>query len=175
MNKFHKQLSTEFLRQRHGLMAFIQGMVRDPHAAEDIFQEVWIRLAEASEKGTDIRDTLKWSRGVAKNLILHHWRDTKKQAGSVFEEILDLADTAFQEEDGIVEAWVDRKSALKECMKQLPSESRKLLTLKYSRGLSSEKAGERIRKSASAVMMMLSRIRQGLKNCIEKRLQTGEV
>ena len=45
-------LSSEFLAGRHELMAFVYGLVRDPQAAEDIFQEVWIRLAEAAEQET---------------------------------------------------------------------------------------------------------------------------
>jgi hypothetical protein len=49
--------------QRHSLTALIEGLVRDPAAAEDIFQEVWIRLVDAAEKGTEIQDLPRWCRG----------------------------------------------------------------------------------------------------------------
>jgi DNA-directed RNA polymerase specialized sigma24 family protein len=60
-----KTLSTRFVVERHYLMGFIYGMVRDLAAAEDILQEVWIRLAEAAERDEPIHDPAKWCRGVA--------------------------------------------------------------------------------------------------------------
>ena len=44
------ELAAQFMAQRHSLTACIEGLVRDPAAAEDVFQEVWICLAEAAEK-----------------------------------------------------------------------------------------------------------------------------
>ena len=51
MSEALKQVTTEFLASRPKLMSFIYGLVRDPHAAEDIYQEVWLKLANAMENG----------------------------------------------------------------------------------------------------------------------------
>ncbi len=72
-------LSTRFMAERHSLMGFIYGMVRELATAEDLFQEVWIRLQAAVERGEPIADPGKWCRGVARNLILHYWRDQRRQ------------------------------------------------------------------------------------------------
>jgi DNA-directed RNA polymerase specialized sigma24 family protein len=72
-----KELTAQFLAKRHQLMSFIQGLLRDSATAEDVFQEVWLKLAASMEKGTEIQDQARWCRKVAKNLILQHWREQR--------------------------------------------------------------------------------------------------
>src|SRR6185503_9176272 len=107
-----KELAAQFMGQRHSLTAFIEGLVRDPAAAEDIFQEVWIRLAEAAEKGTAIDDLPRWCRGVAKNLILHYWRDRRGDREVPDSRLADFAETAFAEQEGALEEWRAKRTAL---------------------------------------------------------------
>src|SRR5439155_6359944 len=97
MTERMKALTTRFVTERHALMGFIYGMVRNLAAAEDIFQEVWIRLQEATERGDAIADPAKWSRGVAKNLILHYWRDQRGAKVVADSELLDLVEQALDE------------------------------------------------------------------------------
>ena len=171
-----KQYSSQFLTNRYGLMAFIGGLVRNPDVAEDIFQEVWIKLAEATEKGTAIQDPVRWCRQVAKNLILHYWRE--KHAGKLAGDtrLIDLAEQAFGEEDLTQERWTARRRALTECVKGLPEQSKQILALKYERGLTVVAIAERVQRSYDAVMMLLSRVRRVLTQCVEKKLQlSGEL
>src|SRR5215203_5586794 len=102
-----KDLAAQFMGQRHSLTAFIEGLVRDPAAAEDLFQEVWIRLADAAEKGTEIEDLPCWCRGVARNLILHHWRERRGTQEFADSKIVEFVETAFAEQPGAAERWID--------------------------------------------------------------------
>jgi RNA polymerase sigma-70 factor (ECF subfamily) len=169
-----KSLSSEFLAGRHELMAFVYGLVRDPLAAEDIFQEVWIRLAEAAEKEVEIRETAKWCRGVARNLILHHWRAKRSAKVVPDSRLIDLAERAFEErEDAVTD--VPRKRALVDCVKGLPDKSREALELKYDRGLAGAEVASRMGSTYDAAMRLLSRVRRILAKCVEKKLAlTGE-
>jgi len=88
MKTQYEALSSEFLKQRYSLMAFIRGMLRDDSVADDIFQEVWVQLYNAFEKGTEIHDLAKWTRGVARNLILKHWRKERNSKVVVNSEIM---------------------------------------------------------------------------------------
>src|SRR4029453_16567377 len=115
-----KELAARYMGQRHSLTAFIEGLVRDPAAAEDIFQEVWIRLAEAAEKGEEILDLPRWCRGVARNLILHHWRDKRGDREVADSRIIEFVETAFAEQEGAAEDWLDRRKALGRCIDRLP-------------------------------------------------------
>jgi DNA-directed RNA polymerase specialized sigma24 family protein len=40
-----QQAAAEFIRDRHLLGAFVTGLRRDVHAAEDVLQEVWVLLS----------------------------------------------------------------------------------------------------------------------------------
>lgn len=40
-----QQAAAEFIRDRHLLGAFVTGLLRDVHVAEDVLQEVWAWLS----------------------------------------------------------------------------------------------------------------------------------
>ena len=166
-----KDLTSRFLAERHLLMAFIYGLVRDAGIAEDLFQEVWLKLAEASEKGTPIDDLGKWCRGVARNLILHHWREKRSRTVVADSRIVDLAARAFDEQVASGRFGSSRRQALVECVGSLPGHSREIIHLKYEQGLTVEAVAERVQRPASGIMMALSRVRKALALCVEKRLR----
>lgn len=167
-----KMLSARFMAERHSLMGFIYGMVRDLAAAEDILQEVWIRLADAAERGESIVDPAKWCRGVARNLILHHWRDKQTAKVIADSELLHLVEKALNEQQ---DPWEDRRQALMECIDLLPKRSKQLLQLKYDQGLSFASMAQRLKRTVDALKMALCRVRQTLLECAERRLRTSEV
>ncbi len=164
-----KDLTSRFLAERHFLSAFIYGLVRDAAAAEDIFQEVWIRLAEAAERGTRFDDLGRWCRGVARNLVLHHWRERRNARTAADARILELAARAFDEQEGRFGSA--RRQALVECVETLPGASREILRLKYDQGFTVEGVAARVNRPAGGVMMALSRLRRALADCVEKRLR----
>src|SRR6185295_8090079 len=92
-----KGLSAQFMAERHALLGFIYGMVRDLAATEDILQEVWLRLADAAGRDEAIMHLGSWCRGVAKNLILHYWRERRVAKVVADSELLDLVDRAMEE------------------------------------------------------------------------------
>jgi RNA polymerase sigma factor (sigma-70 family) len=159
------------MAERHSLMGFIYGMTRDLAASEDLLQEVWLRLAEAAERGEPIEEPAKWCRGVARNLILHYWRE--KRTAKVFadSELLELVELALNEQP---DPWAERRQALMECIDLLPRQSRKLLHMKYDQGLSFAAMGMRLKRTADALKMALCRVRQALLECAADKLRTGE-
>jgi RNA polymerase sigma-70 factor (ECF subfamily) len=171
-----KQLTTEFLAHRHQLMSFIYGLVRDHQVAEDLFQEVWLKLAAAFEKGVAIENQAKWCRKTAKNLILQYWRDqrnAKVVADSALLEFMDFAELAFEENPP--EKASERRGALQECVRALPEKSRQLLALKYEQELPITGIAEQVCQSTAAVVKALLRLRQALAVCVEKKLKLQEL
>lgn len=166
MNETLKEQTRCFLAQRRHLLAFIHGLVRDADTAEELLQEVWIRLAEAAEKGTAIDDVPRWCRGVARNLILHHFR--ARRTGVVADSrLVELAEKAFEEAGPTV--WDARQQWLLDCIEALPEHSRATLRLKYSEGMKVEAVAAVQKRTPDAVMKALSRIRQALSECVESR------
>lgn len=162
-----KTLSARFVAERHALIGFIYTMVRDLAAAEDIFPEIWIRLQEAVEREEPIADPTRWCRGVARNLILHYWRDKRVAKVAADSELLDLVEQALNEQQ---DDWSERRQALLECMDRLPRKSKRLLQLKYEQGLTFAAMAERFQQSVDSLKMALFRVRQRLRECAERKL-----
>lgn len=166
-----QQLMAEFVATRHSLFAFIYGFTRNPHDAEDLFQEVWVRFSQALAEGAVIQDQAKWCRGTARNLILHYWRDRRKEEIPADPELLDLVGQAFEEQAASQDGWRARREALSQCVEELPDRSRELLRLKYEESLSAGQLADRFRQTTASVMMALSRVRKALRDCAQKKLK----
>ncbi len=166
-----ENLGAQFLAQRHVLMAFISGLIRDPDAAEDILQEVWLRLSEASRTGVAIEDLAAWCRGTARNLVLHYWREKRSSRVIPDSSMLDLVEQAFDEQAGSHNVWTARRNALLECVRALPEKSRQLLVEVYERGVQLTVIAGQSGQTYGAVLMLLSRVRKGLRECVARRIQ----
>ena len=172
-----KDLSTQFLAGRHNLMAFIHWLVRDADIAEDILQDVWIKLAEVWERegGREIKDVLRWSRYTAKNLVLHYWRAKRTSKEIADEEILERAAQAFDEYSASNEWWREKRKALAACVQTLPPQSKKILSLKYQRGLSVASIAQHLERTPQAIKVALSRLRRAVGLCVEKKLAEAKL
>ncbi len=170
-----QRAAAEFIHDRHRLGAFVGGLLRDAHAAEDVIQEVWVRLAAEVEKGTVIENQPAWCRGVARNLILKHWR-TQQTAkvvadSEVMEAFLAQVETAFSEADeNADDEWQRRQQALDDCVAALPEKSRRMLSLRYEARKSVEEVARTTGQSFDAVTKSLYRLRQVLTDCVERKL-----
>jgi len=174
-NEAIQHAAAEFIRDRRPLEGFVYGLLRDAAAAEDLLQEVWVRLAAEVEKGTHLENQAAWCRGVARNLALRHWekqRTTKVVADSaLLESFLSRAEEAFTEGEAAPEAWAARQEALNECVAALPERSRRLLDLKYTVRAPLEDIATALGQSLAAVKKALFRLRGGLLECVERRLR----
>lgn len=170
-----QRAAAEFIHDRHRLGAFVGGLLRDAHAAEDVIQEVWVRLAAEIEKGTAIENQPAWCRGVARNLILKHWR-TQQTAkvvadSEVMEAFLAQVEQAFAESDSDeADEWQLRQQALDDCVAALPEKSRRMLSLRYEARKSVEEVAKATGQTFDAVTKALYRLRQALTDCVERKL-----
>ena len=169
-----QRAAAEFIHDRHRLGAFVGGLLRDAHAAEDVIQEVWVRLAAEIQKGTVIENQPAWCRGVARNLILKHWR-TQQTAkvvadSQVMEAFMAQVARAFAESDDAADEWQRRQQALNDCVAALPEKSRRMLSLRYEARKPVEEVARALGQSFDAVTKSLYRLRQALADCVERKL-----
>jgi RNA polymerase sigma-70 factor (ECF subfamily) len=165
-----ESLSRLFLQHRFMLMSYLRAMVRDPNDAEDLFQEVGLRVINSAEVPTDPTQFAAWCRGVARNLVLHYWRNKRRSRVDVSERLLDALELAYQQADSSSDLARQRASALGECLGQLPPRARDLIRRRYFESETSAEIGAALRRSAAAVRKMLERIRIELEECIQSRL-----
>jgi RNA polymerase sigma-70 factor (ECF subfamily) len=165
--------AAEFIRNQNRLGAFVGGLLRDAHTTEDVIQEVWVRLAAEVEKGTRIENHAAWCRGVARNLILKHWRNQQNAKviadSDALETFLDRVEQAFAENDGDNES-LRRQQALEDCVAALPEKSRRMLHLRYEARQPVEEIARAMGQTFDGVTKALYRLRQALSECVERKL-----
>ena len=167
-----KALSQQFLEARSSLEAYALAVIQDHDLAEDLVQETYIKMAEAFESGEEIRDLGSWCRGVVRNLSLKRWRQIRQRKEILAPDLLQLVDIAFEEAESKAHE-THRRQALAECVEQLPPTSKQILEMKYAEGHAVSRIAEKFRKTQAAVFKILSRLRQGLLECVRARLAEG--
>jgi RNA polymerase sigma factor (sigma-70 family) len=65
---------TLYARHRGGLFRFVLRAVKDRGVAEELFQEVWVRVIEARERYAPKARFTTWLYTIAHNLLVDHWR-----------------------------------------------------------------------------------------------------
>lgn len=169
-----QRAAAEFIHDRHRLGAFVNGLLRDAHAAEDVLQEVWVRLAVEVEKGTRLENQAAWCRGVARNLIRRRWEQQQSAKvvadSAVLEMFLERVELAFAEVDDDLAEWAERQQALDECVAALPERSRQMLTLRYESRASMDDVARAMGQTFEGVTKTLYRVRRALLECVERKL-----
>jgi RNA polymerase sigma-70 factor (ECF subfamily) len=65
---------TLYARHRGGLYRFVLRAVKDRGLAEELFQEVWVRVIEARGRYAPKARFITWLYTIAHNLLVDHWR-----------------------------------------------------------------------------------------------------
>ena len=149
------------------LRAYIGAVVRDPHAREDIFQEVCRTLWEKFDQFEMGQSFGAWARGIATNKMLEARRKSARFPLLFPPEALEAIQEAFDSEE---EISPDQETALKLCLDALPEKSRQILTWRYESRYKCDRIAEQLGMKVKAVHQVLCRLRQSLEQCIQRRL-----
>jgi DNA-directed RNA polymerase specialized sigma24 family protein len=111
------------LRERLRVSAVAAAIVRDVHAADDIYQQVVLTALEGANDFRDAEHVLAWAIRVARHraIDLSH----KRRPVSLPDDVLDLLEGGWADPAGA--GWSDRVEALHHCVKHLAEPSRQLL------------------------------------------------
>jgi len=157
----------ETLLQRHGPMVLqaCQGMLRDPHAAEDAFQAVFLVLVRRAGSLHRHGSLGGWLHGVAHRVALkargtaaRRWQH-ERQAGAMTNEA--WTDAAPDNQD--------LRPVLTEELNRLPEKYRTPLVLCYLEGKSNEEAARQLGCPVGTVWARLTRAREQLRGRLARR------
>ena len=154
------------LRERLRVTALAAAVVRDVHAADDIFQQVVLTALEARSHFRDTDHVLAWSFRAARHRALDLARS--RHLRSLPDEVLDLLESRWTNPAAV--AGSDRSEALHRCLGRLGPPARELLRMKYADGLAAAVIADRQRRTVGAVYQNLCRVHRSLKDCVEKEL-----
>lgn len=157
-----------FLRHQGDLKAFLGSVVWDRAAADDLFQEVSLALWEGYPHYDPSRPFGAWARGVAVKKVLQRREKSRRLP-------LAFSPQAIQ---GILDAYERTEAAspdldgLRDCVSKLTERARSLLALRYEQARTLADIARETGSTLDAVHKMLSRIRETLLGCLQRRLQS---
>tara|TARA_R110002095_G_scaffold85086_4_gene73999 strand:- start:1616 stop:2140 length:525 start_codon:yes stop_codon:yes gene_type:complete len=164
-------LSTEFLRDltqyQDRLFAYILTMIGNIDDARDVLQDVNQCILKKVDKYNEGTSFLHWARKIAYFEIQAYWRDKGR---SRFHFDVELLEHISEEAVEVIDRYDERLSALRLCIEKLPSDKQKLLAQRYQKSLSIDDVAKTWKRSSKAIVMLLSRVRLQLFDCIQKRL-----
>ncbi len=146
------------------LWRYLRYLGADRSLADDLVQETFVQLMQDQPQQRSPRETAGWLRTVARNRFLMQLRRERRQVP--FD--LDAADAAWEASDA--DHTEVRHAALRECLQTLQGKAREVVMLRYEQQLSGEEIAKRLGISHANVRVLLHRVRESLRQCVEKRL-----
>jgi RNA polymerase sigma-70 factor (ECF subfamily) len=154
------------LRERLRVTATAAAVVRDVHAADDIFQAVVLSALEHCDDFQEPEHVLAWSLRAARHRAVDLAR--RRQLRTLPDNVLDLLEAKW--DDPAVEQWTDRAEALHRCMEKLTVPAKNLLTMRYADGLAATAIAGKLHRTADAVYQNLCRVHRALRECVEREM-----
>jgi RNA polymerase sigma-70 factor, ECF subfamily len=143
-----------YLRFKDNVYGFVLSIVREPHEAEDVTQQVFMKLISSIAK-YEPRSVpfAAWILRVARNVAIDHLRRRRTVA---YDEVPELS----HEPD---ESARERRWGLETALKALPEDQRDVVVLRHLVGLTPGEIAKRMGKTESSIHGLHHRGRHALK------------
>lgn len=158
-------LETLVLRHKDKLYSSILFLVKDKYLAEDIFQDVFIRIIDTMRSGryTEEGKFLPWAMRIAHNLCVDHFRKVKRTPTIRNGEDKDIFEVLNFADDSSETKMIKRQShdRVREMLQRLPEDQREVIILRHYADMSFKEIAAATNCSINTA---LGRMRYGLIN-----------
>lgn len=158
-------LETLVLRHKDKLYSSILFLVKDKYLAEDIFQDVFIRIIDTMRSGryTEEGKFLPWAMRIAHNLCVDHFRKVKRTPTIRNGEDKDIFEVLNFADDSSETKMIKRQShdRVREMLQRLPEDQREVIVLRHYADMSFKEIAAATNCSINTA---LGRMRYGLIN-----------
>jgi RNA polymerase sigma-70 factor, ECF subfamily len=143
-----------YVRFKDNVYGFVLSILREPHEAEDVTQQVFMKLMSSIKK-YEPRDVpfTAWILRVARNVAIDHLRQRRPIACEQLPELASESD----------EFGRDRRWGLELALGALPEDQRDVVVLRHLVGLTPGEIAEQMGRSESSIHGLHHRGRQALK------------
>ncbi len=148
------------------IAAFIRTLIPDYQQADEVLQRVAVTLVRKFDQYDQSRSFTAWAVGFAKFEVLYFRRERATDKHLFGDDIVEQIAVRYED---LADEIDPVREALSKCVEQLKGRSKRVIELRYRRGMKSSRIAEEMTLSAGAVRMLLCRVRQSLRRCIERR------
>jgi RNA polymerase sigma factor (sigma-70 family) len=162
-------------RHKNRIFTSIYLLVKDKYLAEDLFQDLFIKIIETLRAGkySEENKFLQWAMRIAHNLCIDHFRKTKSGPVIRTSEDRDIFDVLDFGEANAEEKLMKSQShsRVMQMVSMLPEEQREVIILRHFADLKFKEISELLQCSVNTA---LGRMRYGLLN-MRKIMQEKEL
>lgn len=145
-----------YIQLHSRLLQFVASRLPDRADAEDIVQEVFLRIHTNLDKVQEIERLEGWIYQIARNCIIDYYRSRKR--------LVPLIEYAIEDEHPEPDAAEELIPYLREVVQELPDHYREALVLTEYQGLSQQALADRLGISLSGAKSRVQRARQKVKD-----------
>lgn len=145
---------------RDGLMLYLNGFVSDLSVAEELTEDVFLKLVLKKPRFSARCSFKTWLYTIGRNLALDHLRRSKKP-GISLDDCPEISDEEYDLEQRYIHQ--ENQIALHHAMKKLKPEYRQVLWLAYFEGFRCAEVGKIMGRSEATTQTLVSRARKALK------------
>jgi RNA polymerase sigma-70 factor, ECF subfamily len=168
----------DFLVQkyRRPLISFMYRMARNTAAAEDLAQEVFLRVYRSRQTYEASAKFTTWLYRIATNLAVNHARDTRKDRPEVTVSLdepdeetgttMDVADSTMTAEEALVRR--ERLAAIRSRVEALPERQRLAVIMHKYQQMDYKQIADVLKLSESATKSLLFRAYETLRNQLKE-------
>jgi RNA polymerase sigma-70 factor (ECF subfamily) len=150
-----------FLLHRQGVFRYLNRALGRADAAQDLTQEVFLRVARSPVPDADASGHRAWVFRIARNLLLNHVRDTARHGRQI--ALVDRTEPPTQE----------LAIAIREAVDRLGDIDRDVFLMREAAGLSYDEIAAACEISVEAVRARLRRAREQLRQSLDGSLRSG--
>jgi RNA polymerase sigma-70 factor (ECF subfamily) len=162
-----RELAGLWVQSQSVISAYITANVVDAHHVEDLVQEVAQVCAERFDSFDRQRSFVAWALGIARHRLMKYYRTRHRDRLVLSEPALERLEAAL---DRVQPEAEERREALKNCLGRISGRRREVLDMRYSQNAKVNEVAARFEMSASAVSVMLHRVRAALFECVQQTL-----
>ena len=140
------------------LQQFIRRRVSDETTAEDVLQDVFLKIHQHMETLSDVKKLESWIYQITRNAIIDSYRSSRPTTPLEAEEVLALPEEL--PDDDVVSELLPSVRAM---VRNLPDRDRQALVLTEYQGLTQKELAERLGLSFSGAKSRVQRAREKLK------------
>ncbi len=176
------QASFEILLTRHKrkVFSYIYMLVKDRATAEDIFQDVFIKVIQTLQAGkyNEEGKFLPWVMRISHNLIIDHFRRNKKMPSvKTQDEDFDIFKLIKNQEQSIEDKLIRDQNIfmVRDLIKKLPKEQKEVLMLRHYADLSFNDIADQTGVSINTALGRMRYALINLRKMMESSKQSMEI
>ncbi len=165
-----EHVSIAWTKAQPSVSSYINALVPDFHAAEDILQSVAVIVVRKFDEFDDTRPFLAWALGIARHEVLHYRRSKAREKVMFNDELTQLLASGFVENE---ERSKEIRRAMDRCLGKLSDRPREVFRLRYGEDRSVDGIAQVLRTTPGSISVTLHRCREALRKCLSKQLGEG--